>query len=111
MLPDRVVLVQTEATVFCSICLLLGNRSCFGRLMLLSDDSVMCLVPSGASTITVCRPWESGSCGLVPLGEPVETVTTAGLKWNLAGARLEFGGLVRRRACEWRHVNHACVFA
>eukprot|EP00656_Telonema_subtile_P002882 TRINITY_DN11317_c0_g1_i2.p1 TRINITY_DN11317_c0_g1~~TRINITY_DN11317_c0_g1_i2.p1 ORF type:complete len:183 (+),score=20.46 TRINITY_DN11317_c0_g1_i2:359-907(+) len=37
---------------------------------------------------------ETGVCGLLPLGAPARSVHTTGLKWDLNGSPLEFGGMV-----------------
>ena len=37
---------------------------------------------------------EGPTCGLIPIGCKVDSITTTGLKWNLAQNALEFGGLV-----------------
>ena len=38
---------------------------------------------------------EGLTCGLLPIGGRVDSVTTTGLKWDLTSQALEFGGLVR----------------
>jgi len=37
---------------------------------------------------------EGPTCGLIPIGHRCEFVHTTGLKWNLEGSSLEFGGMV-----------------
>jgi thiamine pyrophosphokinase len=37
---------------------------------------------------------EGPTCGLIPLGGKVDSIVTKGLKWDLDGMSLEFGGLV-----------------
>ena len=37
---------------------------------------------------------EGPTCGLIPIGHRCEFVHTTGLKWDLDGSALEFGGMV-----------------
>lgn len=66
----------------------------FRQLVLLGPDCAACLLPPGRSVITVTAPVEGPQCGLLPLGCPVDSVTTHGLQWNLQASRCAFGGLV-----------------
>jgi len=75
------------------------------RLWLYSDETSAVLIPAGPlveiqiphqlpndSTSTWVR--EGPTCGLIPLGSKVDSITTTGLQWNLEQAATEFGGLV-----------------
>jgi thiamine pyrophosphokinase len=66
----------------------------FGRVILISDDSTAILLPPGEHRIEPNREVESVTCGLIPLGGPALSVTTTGLRWNLDGDPLAFGGMV-----------------
>lgn len=64
------------------------------QIILISVDTVAFLLQPGQHTISVdprtCAEW----CGLIPVGEPCNSVTTKGLKWNLDKQRLKFGDLI-----------------
>ncbi|XP_076087176.1 thiamine pyrophosphokinase 1-like isoform X3 [Mytilus galloprovincialis] len=64
------------------------------QIILVSDDTVAFLLQPGHHSISVdpraCGEW----CGLIPVGEPCNSVTTTGLKWNLDKQRLKFGDLI-----------------
>jgi thiamine pyrophosphokinase len=49
------------------------------------------LLPSNGAELNVC---EGPTCGLIPLGCAVDSVTTQGLQWNLLEQPTFFGGLV-----------------
>eukprot|EP00514_Thraustochytrium_sp_LLF1b_P009188 CAMPEP_0184559650 /NCGR_PEP_ID=MMETSP0199_2-20130426/46536_1 /TAXON_ID=1112570 /ORGANISM="Thraustochytrium sp., Strain LLF1b" /LENGTH=253 /DNA_ID=CAMNT_0026956945 /DNA_START=1609 /DNA_END=2370 /DNA_ORIENTATION=- len=66
----------------------------FSRLVLASGDSQAFLLGKGTNHILWDRSSESGTCGLIPLGNSCESVTTTGLKWDLDCQRLAFGALV-----------------
>jgi thiamine pyrophosphokinase len=54
------------------------------RIVLLSEESSLTLLPSGyLHEIHVNRSFEGPHCGLVPLGAPSTSSTTTGLHWNL----------------------------
>jgi thiamine pyrophosphokinase len=61
------------------------------HLLLLSDENLMFLLFPGDHVI---RCQEAVKVGLIPIGAKCRAVTTSGLKWNLAGGELCFGGLV-----------------
>ena len=63
-------------------------------LYLLSEDSIVCLLPAGESELAVDSGMERGECGLVPIGEPCSRCSTSGLRWNLSGQTMRFGALV-----------------
>uniref|UniRef100_T1JED9 Thiamin pyrophosphokinase thiamin-binding domain-containing protein n=1 Tax=Strigamia maritima TaxID=126957 RepID=T1JED9_STRMM len=60
---------------------------------LLSEKSITWLLTKGKHRILVSEEMMKYTCGLLPIGEPC-VVTTTGLKWNLTGDTLQFGGLV-----------------
>lgn len=64
------------------------------NVYLLSDESVCCLLQAGKHVIPCTSGLEEGHCGLIPLGEPVHSISTTGLKWDLQDDTLSFGGLI-----------------
>lgn len=54
------------------------------------------LVYSGCDTMPQDEPLlgEGPTCGLIPLGEPCQSVTTTGFRWNLSQQSSSFGGLL-----------------
>ncbi|KAJ1619350.1 thiamine pyrophosphokinase [Pavlovales sp. CCMP2436] len=66
----------------------------FGKLLFMSDDSTAMLLPPGEHEIHPNLEVESTTCGLVPLGGPCAQVRTSGLRWDLHGEPLAFGGMV-----------------
>lgn len=69
-------------------------RRAFGRMVLLSSDSLAMFLPPGEHLVHPNRAMEGPTCALVPLGAPCPRVTTSGLRWNLSEGELRFGGLV-----------------
>ncbi|XP_053373911.1 thiamin pyrophosphokinase 1-like [Mercenaria mercenaria] len=61
---------------------------------LLSSQSMSCLLQKGCHRLKVDSGMEGESCGLVPIAGQCNTVTTSGLKWNLDGQSMCFGGLI-----------------
>ena len=55
---------------------------------------VRSLLPPGRHILRPNALIEGPTCGLLPIGGPVDAVWTSGLRWNLRGEPLEFGGLV-----------------
>ncbi|KAH8935753.1 hypothetical protein BDL97_17G045700 [Sphagnum fallax] len=65
------------------------------RIVLLSEESSLTLLPSGyLHEIHVNRSFEGPHCGLVPLGAPSTSSTTTGLHWNLDDTPMAFGSLI-----------------
>lgn len=63
------------------------------RIVLLGDASTARLLPAGACSIRPALGVEGPSCSLVPLAGP-SVATSSGLKWNLRGTKMTFGGLI-----------------
>jgi len=66
----------------------------FRRLVLLGSESLAFLLPAGKHRIHVDPSLEGPVCGLLPLAGPCRSVTTRGLRWDLQGQEMAFGGLV-----------------
>lgn len=63
-------------------------------IYLVHASSVSFLLQPGKHEIAVDSRLTGQPCGLIPVGQPAERVTTNGLKWNLCETRLSFGDLV-----------------
>jgi thiamine pyrophosphokinase len=61
-------------------------------MTLVSDDCLAALLPAGTTRIRIARPFEGPTCGLIPLGRPVASLTTSGLHWDVADWPSSFGG-------------------
>lgn len=67
----------------------------FQQLTLLSEDtSARLLLPGFHHVIEPNFDFETRTCGLIPIDGPCTSTTTTGLKWNLAGQEMRFGGLI-----------------
>ncbi|KAJ2785295.1 thiamine pyrophosphokinase [Coemansia javaensis] len=63
------------------------------RMVVVSDENLAFVLPSGKNTILVNPQVDGPTCGILPLaGETV--LTTAGLRWNLDAHRSSFEGLM-----------------
>lgn len=58
----------------------------------LDDRNVILTLSPNDHSIAVDPSREGPTCGLIPVGRPVEEVVTEGLRWNLDGRTLAFGG-------------------
>jgi len=63
-------------------------------IYLVHASSVSFLLLPGRHEISVDQRLTEQACGLIPIGQPAERVSTTGLKWNLCESRLAFGDLV-----------------
>ena len=62
---------------------------------LLSPGNHIIELPEEPTTLATDSEGQlSNWCGLIPVGESCDSITTTGLKWNLANDRSEFGHLV-----------------
>ncbi|KAJ0977723.1 hypothetical protein J5N97_013197 [Dioscorea zingiberensis] len=65
------------------------------RIILLSDDCLIYLLPkTHHHVIHVESTVEGPHCGLIPAGAPSTCTTTTGLRWDLNGNGMHFGGLL-----------------
>jgi len=85
-----------------------SNRNNNLDLFLYDDNTMAFLIPAGETCIRLALPdaettkndsnvvavSEGPTCGLIPLGGPVRSVTTHGLQWDLQQQSTQFGGLV-----------------
>jgi thiamine pyrophosphokinase len=69
---------------------------CINHIHLLSPTASRNATTTSSSTATTTSEHvsEGPTCGLIPLGGTVESVTTTGLQWNLHNQPTMFGGLV-----------------
>ncbi|KAH7296501.1 hypothetical protein KP509_26G025700 [Ceratopteris richardii] len=65
------------------------------RIILINDESMVFLLSKEfIHRIHINRVNEGPYCGLIPLGNQAKSTTTTGLRWNLEGQSMEFGGLI-----------------
>ncbi len=66
----------------------------FEHLVIVSSDSLACLLPAGTTVVEVATPFEGPTCGLIPLGGPVRSLTTEGLEWDVKEWASSFGNAI-----------------
>ena len=66
----------------------------FERLVLMGERMTATLLTPGRHVLRPNALIEGPTCGLLPIGGKCEAVWTSGLRWNLRGEPLRFGGLV-----------------
>jgi len=73
--------------------LFIGTEILNAPLYQLSSDSVSWILKPGQHKINIDKSTTNQMCGLIPIGQPA-FITTSGLKWDMVGQKLEFGGLI-----------------
>ncbi|KXN73796.1 Thiamin pyrophosphokinase [Conidiobolus coronatus NRRL 28638] len=63
-------------------------------LYIISDSSLTFLLDKGEHELNFNPNYEGPTCGLLPLGFPVKSLTTEGLVWNLENHESKMGGMV-----------------
>lgn len=61
------------------------------EVLLLSDESVTFLLPTGTSTIHTPLKYLGKTCGIIPVAGPAR-ITTSGLYWDVTDWETHFGG-------------------
>ncbi|KFM64428.1 Thiamin pyrophosphokinase 1, partial [Stegodyphus mimosarum] len=61
---------------------------------LISSSVIIMELQKGSHKVHISDDVKDSHLGLIPLGKECTNVSTTGLKWNLNGDRMKFGGLI-----------------
>jgi len=65
-----------------------------GPMVVLGNDSFLCLLGAGEHKLFIPIKADAPYCGLIPLAGACEKISTSGLRWNMTEDKMEFGGLI-----------------
>lgn len=74
-----------------NVALLALKHHQFESVTLISHENLVSVLLPGKNVLNNDLEIQGPTCGVIPLGEPCQKITTKGLKWNLHGETMEFG--------------------
>ncbi|KAK8794774.1 hypothetical protein WA158_001755 [Blastocystis sp. Blastoise] len=71
-----------------------SHQSLFNSIILQGEQTYLEVLLGGNYKIHINKNIEGHFCGIVPFSEPIQHLTTKGLKWDLTDFNMHYGGLI-----------------